>query len=205
MKRCPHCGRQADTAQLFCENCGHRMEEIQEESTKRESAEGKKNREQEDLLKQKEQALAKTAQECERQKQEAQRLRAELEQKTRESEKAKKKKVKWTIFTLVFLLASGCLAVVCFILADDLDYAESRVSDLRSDYYDLENDMEGLLEQAEFFDEYIVFVGDDMEHYHKYGCELWEGQDFLAFNIDAAVMEGYVPCEECWGEAIDLS
>ena len=88
MKRCPHCGRQTDTAQLFCENCGHRMEEIQEESTKRESAEGKKNREQEDLLKQKEQALAKTAQECERQKQEAQRLRAELEQKTRESEKA---------------------------------------------------------------------------------------------------------------------
>ena len=184
MKRCPHCGRQADTAQLFCENCGHRMEEIQEESTKRESAEGKKNREQEDLLKQREQALAESAQECERQKQEAKRLRTELEQKAREAEKAIKKKVKWTIFTLVFLLASGCLAVVCFILADDLDYAESRVSDLRSDYYDLEN---------------------DMEHYHKYGCELWEGQDFLAFNINAAVMEGYVPCEECWGEAIDLS
>ena len=100
MKRCPHCGRQTDTAQLFCENCGHRMEEIQEESTKRESAEGKKNREQEDLLKQREQALAESAQECERQKQEAKRLRAELEQKAREAEKAKKKKVKWMLFTL---------------------------------------------------------------------------------------------------------
>ena len=91
MKRCPRCGRQTDTAQLFCENCGHRMEEIQEESTKRESAEGKKNREQEDLLKQREQALAESAQECERQKQEAKRLRTELEQKAREAEKAIKK------------------------------------------------------------------------------------------------------------------
>ena len=62
------------------------------------------------------------------------------------------------LFTLVLLLASGCLSVICFILADDLDYAENRVSDLRSDYYDLENDMESLMEQAEFFDEYVVFV-----------------------------------------------
>ena len=52
--------------------------------------------------------------------------------------------------------------------------------------------------KLDFFDSYVVFVEDDGSNlYHNYDCYRFLGNDFWAFNIDAAKDEGYRACSVC--------
>ena len=52
--------------------------------------------------------------------------------------------------------------------------------------------------KIDFFDTYIVLVEDDGTNwYHKYECDKFKGDNFWAFNLDAAKGEGYTACPYC--------
>lgn len=195
MKKCPHCGMTAGTEQLFCENCGHRMEEAAEDTKKTGKAKNQGNR-----------SLDGQSEECLKQNEEiVKKLQQELEQKTQEAKRFKKKKRKWMLSSLVLLLAFGCTAAFGIMQTNELDFAERRISNLIDDRDELEEQLEALNKMSEFVNERVVFIGEDMEYYHRFDCELWWDGPFLAFNTNAAKSRGYVPCSECMGDVIDES
>lgn len=67
------------------------------------------------------------------------------------------------------------------------DYTE--VMERRADYG-------ALKEKSDFIDAYVVFVGEDQYYYHTYDC-LTNLSSFWAYNINAAVGQGYHPCPTC--------
>ena len=54
--------------------------------------------------------------------------------------------------------------------------------------------------EISFYESHVVFVLiDGTNEYHKYSCSKFkpEDYDFLAFNLNAAIHEGYEPCPKC--------
>ena len=71
-----------------------------------------------------------------------------------------------------------------------LNQAKNRMSDKISE-------MES---EIDFYDRYVVFVRDDnTDWYHKYDCMIFQNSyaSFWAYNIDAAISEGFEPCFYC--------
>ncbi len=60
----------------------------------------------------------------------------------------------------------------------------------------LEKSVKIYREMAEFMDDYVVFVVENNDKYHKYSCEDFKGS-FRAYNITAAKNQGYRPCSKC--------
>lgn len=79
------------------------------------------------------------------------------------------------------------------ILKEDSEGADSANSDLIDQNVDLH---EELYEAQDALD-YVVFVGPDEYYYHSYDCPKLDMSSFLAFNTEAAIDEGYVPCSWC--------
>lgn len=79
------------------------------------------------------------------------------------------------------------------ILKEDSEGADSANSDLIDQNVDLH---EELYEARDALD-YVVFVGPDEYYYHSYDCPKLDMSSFLAFNTEAAIDEGYVPCSWC--------
>lgn len=129
--------------------------------------------------------------------QESEEKRREAEQKTeqvRADDGTVKKKGKgsmiWKLFKLVFVLL--LFAAIIYYYEDELDLAESRNERL----WDEREEYRG---KAEFMDDYVVIITDDI--YHKYGCEELELDRFAVRNT-AAVEDSswYTPCPVCIGE-----
>ena len=64
----------------------------------------------------------------------------------------------------------------------------------------LADEISELESEISFYDRYVVFVNDDgTQMYHKYDCMIFQGSDtsFWAYNIDAAISEGFHACFYC--------
>lgn len=83
-------------------------------------------------------------------------------------------------------------------LNDEISALNRKISGLDYAVYALENQISKNEDKLNFYDEFVVFVVDDGSNwYHKYGCELFEG-DFWAYNVDNAEHKGYIPCKVCF-------
>ncbi len=78
-------------------------------------------------------------------------------------------------------------------LKEDNDGANLANSDLLDQTVELR---EQLYEAQDALD-YVVFVGPDEYYYHSYDCPKLDMSSFFAFNTEAAIDEGYVPCSWC--------
>ena len=57
-----------------------------------------------------------------------------------------------------------------------------------------------LAEKIYFYEQYVVVVEDDGTNlYHRYGCSHFKGEYFWAYNVEAAIDQGYAPCAKCGG------
>lgn len=80
---------------------------------------------------------------------------------------------------------------------ENADLKEENIN-LQNQINSLESELELCYTEIRFIDEYIVFVEDDgTDLYHKYQCYKFVGDGFWAFNINAAIENGYSPCPNC--------
>ena len=85
--------------------------------------------------------------------------------------------------------------VILAYLATDYKQHVNELELENSHYYDYWVDS---FEKIDFVDEFIVFVEDDGTNlYHKYECFKFKGNSFWAFNVEAAIYEGYTACPYC--------
>ena len=83
-------------------------------------------------------------------------------------------------------------------LSQEISVLESDVTGLKKDITSLKNELEICYREINFIDEFVVFVEDDGTNwYHKYQCSRFRADSFWAYNIDAALAEGYKPCPYC--------
>ena len=76
----------------------------------------------------------------------------------------------------------------------------SQIEDLRKKIEELEDRNSDLILEIIFYDQHVVFVGDDgTRKYHKYDCPYLDLSYFWAYNTEAAVDRGYKPCSHCCG------
>lgn len=74
----------------------------------------------------------------------------------------------------------------------------SQIGDLRKKIEELEDRNSDLILEIIFYDQHVVFVGDDgTRKYHKYDCPYLDLSYFWAYNTEAAVDRGYKPCSHC--------
>lgn len=62
----------------------------------------------------------------------------------------------------------------------------------------MQEEMDYLYDLAFILDEYVVFVENDGTNlYHSYECTLFEGYDYMLYDIDYVEELGYSPCKGC--------
>lgn len=83
-------------------------------------------------------------------------------------------------------------------LSQEVSVLESNVTSLKQNITSLKDELEICYIEIDFIDEFVVFVEDDGTNwYHKYQCSRFRADSFWAYNIDAALAEGYKPCPYC--------
>ncbi len=103
---------------------------------------------------------------------------------------------------IIVMIIIAILLVVSIVISLILHIQNTKLND-RIEELEIENQQYydywvESFEQIAFFDEFVVFVEDDGTNwYHKYECRRFTGNDFWAFNIDAAIIDGYKPCPFC--------
>ncbi|MBR2615548.1 MAG: hypothetical protein IKC69_02600 [Clostridia bacterium] len=81
---------------------------------------------------------------------------------------------------------------------DQLKNVQSELNTTKTELDGEKNNANTLRQFLEFYEKFIVFVSDDgTNRYHTYGCEEFDSSSFLAFNVDAAISQGYTPCPHC--------
>lgn len=74
-------------------------------------------------------------------------------------------------------------------------------TNLKREIADLQGELDVCYLEIDFIDEFVVFIEDDgTDLYHKYQCSKFVGEYFWAFNVDAALERGALPCPLCCGE-----
>lgn len=101
-----------------------------------------------------------------------------------------------------------------FTMQGEMEKLESRITALKDENNELKrsnnklkNTNDALNKQLdecnreiEFIDACVVFVENDgTNFYHKYACSKFIGNEFWAYNSNAAVGNGYKPCPYCYG------
>ena len=72
------------------------------------------------------------------------------------------------------------------------------VTRLRNQLKEAEAELDVCYQEINFIDEFVVFVEDDGTNlYHKYQCSKFISDGFWAFNVEAAIGNGYKPCSLC--------
>ena len=117
-----------------------------------------------------------------------------------------------TILLIIMLVFSAFLNVYSFTkigeistlkreitaLKDDKDSLNDTITRLRNQIKQSDAELSVCYQEIEFIDEYIVFIEDNgTNYYHKYQCPEFLGDEFWAFNVEAARGEGYKPCPLC--------
>lgn len=98
------------------------------------------------------------------------------------------------IVSTAFLI-SLTMNVILAYLATDYKQHVNELELENSHYYNYWVDS---FEKIDFVDEFIVFVEDDGTNlYHKYECFKFKDNSFWAFNVEAAIYEGYTACPYC--------
>ncbi len=83
-------------------------------------------------------------------------------------------------------------------LESDLSESQQEVSELNADLFEVESQLQQAENDLWFYDNHVVFIDDDGTNtYHTYGCWLFEGESFWAYNTKAAESKGYNPCPYC--------
>ena len=82
---------------------------------------------------------------------------------------------------------------------DALSDAESENETLTTENEALQEQMKDYEAEAEFIDEYVVFViiNNADRYYHKYSCPNFTQRNFLAYSVRLAESNGYTPCPVC--------
>jgi len=93
----------------------------------------------------------------------------------------------------VFLCISVALNIYLYIKAqEEPTYIVDNKYEKYYDYWKVNQD------KVDFMNEFIVIVSDDnTKLYHKYGCSKLDLDSFWAYNIAAAIGEGYKACPYC--------
>ena len=107
------------------------------------------------------------------------------------------------ISILSIALVAACAA--CVILCSSINDLEQDVAELQQEVEELEEENQQYYDyyvesfhEIAFYDEFVVFVENDgTKLYHNYKCNRFKGDDFWAYNIDAALDHGYLPCPLC--------
>ena len=76
---------------------------------------------------------------------------------------------------------------------------------MEKENYALRAEIESKNEKIEFFDEYVVFVKNNTNIYHRYDCDKFKNDyvfwlddgEFWAYNVDYAIYIGKKPCSSC--------
>ena len=101
-----------------------------------------------------------------------------------------KSRLGWKLFKLVFVMI--LLGSVIYYYEEELNTEEDRSERL----WEEKEEYRG---KAEFMDDYVVIIEDDI--YHRYGCEELNLDSFTVRNILAAENSSrYAPCPVCIGE-----
>ena len=167
-------------------------ESLQTEEEKRLNAEAKcregeqKRQETERKYREGEQKLREAEQKRLEAEQEAEQIRAA----SGTGKKKRKGRWLWKLLKIVFVLI--LLGAVIYYYEGELDRKDNRNEMLW-------DEKEAYREKAEFMDDYVVIITDDI--YHKYGCEELDLDNFAVRTTAAVEVRGwYTPCPVCIGE-----
>lgn len=112
----------------------------------------------------------------------------EAEQKKKHPKKEKSKL--WILFLMIsILLMVGCISIWLF-EESRISEMESTISSLKSKYSEASSDLN-------FWENNAVLVTETGDKYHRKGCQYVQGRNFLIYNVEKAVEEGYSPCSVC--------
>lgn len=69
----------------------------------------------------------------------------------------------------------------------------------RAKYQEVKEVNSEIKRKADFMDDYIRIVSTSTNdgYYHKYECSDLDTTRFIAYNVNAAISEGYKPCPKC--------
>lgn len=181
MKKCPSCGAEADTNQVFCQHCGARLRDA-----------GQSKAETEQLY-----------QEIRQRDTEISNLKERLAQAERIHGINKGTGKKWKVFCVILLVTNIAFGIFAVYQGSKATYYRSRYNSTSYECSTLEEQNAALSKQTEFMDEYIGIINSDSNDklYHTYACTTWADWSgdwsIHAYNITAAENQGYEPCPEC--------
>ncbi len=105
------------------------------------------------------------------------------------------------IFEAVLLVIA---IIICIYFANESDYQSREKNSYRYDYSELKEDYDSLKYEYDFYYDNAAIVDrtNDVDdgYYHKRDCEKCKFDRFRIYNINAAEVEGYDPCPECWDD-----
>lgn len=77
---------------------------------------------------------------------------------------------------------------------------EEQLNNYQQDKYNLEDKLNKINAEYQFYHQYAVITTLTGYRYHKYGCyHLNNDNGFYIYNIDNAAFQGYTPCLDCLG------
>lgn len=174
MKKCPKCGLEASDDQIFCQQCGSRLDNEISKNAEVDQVQNNNNIPTQQVKKDE--------------------ASANIHQKPR-----KRRGILLGI-SICISIASIITAIIKYNDAEDY---KRRYQSIRYDYSELEKDIIPLEEQVNFMDQYIVIIdaNKDDNLYHTYTCDVWNNWSgdwsMLAYNVTTAENRGYEPCPEC--------